>query len=89
MHDLKHKSGAIKKSFEGEIEAIEEKRSELEAERSKLYHKINKLAKERDTALKTAKLFYFGERVCGDALHDDLITFDRATKAHIREILEE
>jgi len=89
IHDLKRNQDMVKEPFNSEIDIIEKRRSELDKEKSDLYNEIHKLGVARDAKLKEYKLFYFGARACGDALHDDLMDFDRATKVHIREILEE
>ena len=87
VHDLRQEAAKVRKPYEDEISIMENERSELEHKKSILYNKVNSLKKKSDDTLKTAKLFHFGEHVCGNALHGDLMDFDKATKAHIRGIL--
>jgi hypothetical protein len=57
-------------------------------QKSDIRSKIRKNIDGRDTELRKSKLFTFTHQTCGDALHEDLVSFDKKTNDHVRKILE-
>ena len=88
VHGLKEEADDVSLPYEGNVKGIQKKLSELEREMQNLRIRINGHREDRDNALKSAKLYNFGTKACGDALHSRLTEFDQITNNHIREILE-
>ena len=88
VHKLKEEAGLVSLPYEGEIKAYHKMMSDLDKKMSNLRRQINIKNEERDGALRSAKLYNFSTKSCGDALHPRLTEFDKITNNHIREILE-
>jgi len=88
VHELKGEAKDVSLLYEGNVKRIQKKLDELEKEMTNLRRQINGHREDRDNALRSAKLYNFGTKACGDALHSRLIEFDKITNNHIREILE-
>lgn len=89
VHELKAEAKEIVQPYTEQTKEWEADISVLNKQISEIRDKIRKNANARDDSLKGAKLFAFSNKVCGDALHDRLMKFDKETNDHIREILEE
>ena len=88
VHGLKEEADDVSVPYEGNVKKIQKKLNELETEMANLRRQINGHREDRDNALRSAKLYNFGTKACGDALHPRLTEFDKITNNHIRDILE-
>lgn len=88
VHELKEEAKDVSLPYEGKVKGIQKKLSEFEREMTSLRTQINSHREERDNVLKSARLYNFGTKACGDALHPRLTEFDQLTNNHIKEILE-
>ncbi len=88
VHELKKESENISLPYRDNVKEIHKKLNELDKKMSDLRRLINTHNEDRDKALKSAKLYNFGTKSCGDALHPRLAEFDQVTNNHIRGILE-
>lgn len=87
VHGLRAKADKIIKTYHDQERNIEPEISELNNRIWALRTKQNNIKDARDADLKKVRLFNFEQNICGDALHADLIKFDKTTKHYIREIL--
>ena len=88
MHELKKEAKDITKPYMNQIDEWESDISALNQQISEVRDKIRKHIGERDERLKEKKLLTFSHQTCGDALHENLMEFDKETNDHIRSILE-
>ena len=88
VHELKKEAKEVTKPYTDQIDEWESDISTLNRQISEVRDKIRKHAGERDERLKETKLFIFSHLTCGDALHGNLMQFDKETNDHIRSILE-
>ncbi len=88
VHELKKEAKDITKPYINQVEDWESDISTLNKQINDIRSKIRKNIDERDTKLRRTKLFTFSHQTCGDALHENLMEFDKETNDHIRSILE-
>lgn len=88
VHELKMQAEDIAKPHMNRINDMEENISDFNKQISDIRSKIRKNLDRRDAELRRFKLFTFTHQTCGDALHQNLIEFDKETNDHIRSILE-
>ena len=88
VHELKEEADDVSLPYEGNVKMMQKELNELETKMANLRRQINGHREDRDNALRSAKLYNFGTKACGDALHSRLTEFDKITNNHIREILE-
>lgn len=88
VHELKKEANYVAKPYMNQVDEWENDISALNRQISEVRDKIRKHIGKRDERLKESKLHTFTHRTCGDALHENLASFDRRTTEHIRDILE-
>ena len=88
VHELKKEAKDVAKPYMNQTDEWERDISTLNRQISDIRSKINKHLKERDERLREVKLHTFTHQTCGDALHQNLMEFDKETNDHIRSILE-
>ena len=88
VHDLKKEARDVIKPYMDQIDKWENDISDLNSQTAGIRDKIRKHINERDERLKETKLFTFSHQTCGDALHKNLMSFDKETNEHIKTILK-
>ena len=89
IHGLKDEAEIVVGPYKKMINELNGKIDELNKESNLIRMEIKEQNACIDRDLKKVKLFTFTSKACGDALHNDLLQFDKKTTEHIKEILED